>query len=52
METEIFAPEHLEFVKMMPCLNAEDIAAAVVYVLGTPAHVQVKILEIIDENFF
>lgn len=42
VETEIFTPEHLEFVKMMPHLKSEDIAAAVVYVLGTPPHVQVK----------
>lgn len=52
METEIFTPEMLEVIKTMPCLKSEDIAAAVVYVLGTPPHVQVKILERSNEKFF
>lgn len=52
METEIFSPEHLEVVKDMPHLKSEDIAAAVVYVLGTPPHVQVKNIQIINERFF
>lgn len=43
METEIFQPDQLELIKTMPHLKSEDIAAAVVYVLGTPPHVQVKI---------
>lgn len=43
METEIFQPEHLDVIKQLPHLKSEDIADAVVYVLGTPAHVQVKI---------
>lgn len=42
VETEIFQPEHVELIKQMPHLKSEDIADAVVYVLGTPAHVQVQ----------
>lgn len=32
----------MEFVQNMPHLKSEDISAAVVYVLGTPPHVQVN----------
>lgn len=51
MDTEIFQPEHLEAVKQMPHLKSEDIADAVVYVLGTPPHVQVKIVKFVDADF-
>lgn len=40
VKTEIFTPDMVEFLKD-PMLNSEDISAAVLYVLGTPKHVQV-----------
>lgn len=53
VETEIFQPEQLDLIKTMPHLNSEDISAAVLYVLGTPPHVQVHELTIkpIGEKF-
>jgi hypothetical protein len=41
VETEM-APE--EFLKMSPTLKPEDIAAGVLYVLGAPPHVQVRVV--------
>jgi len=53
VKTEIFTPEQLEFLKFSPHLKSEDIAAAVLYVLGTPPHVQVHELTIkpVGETF-
>lgn len=51
METEIIPPEILEIfkAKQLPLLKSEDISEAVIYVLGTPPHVQVSNIEkIID----
>jgi len=31
-----------EYLKLSPALNADDIAAGVLYVLGAPPHVQVR----------
>lgn len=45
VKTEIFTPEMVEFLQD-PMLNSEDISAAVLYVLGTPPHVQVHDLTI------
>lgn len=42
VKTEIFTERALEFLKDMPMLEAEDISDAVMYVLGTPPHVQVN----------
>lgn len=39
--TEIFTAEQLANITQQPHLKSEDVAAAVVYVLGTPPHVQV-----------
>lgn len=36
-------PEIAEILKSMPFLEPEDVAGAVLYVLSTPPHVQVKI---------
>jgi NADP-dependent 3-hydroxy acid dehydrogenase YdfG len=41
VETEMATEE---FLKMSPALKSEDIAAGVIYVLGTPPHVQVRAL--------
>lgn len=52
VDTEIFEPSTAETLK--DCmLKSEDIAAAVLYVLGTPAHVQVHELTIkpLNEQF-
>lgn len=45
VKTEIFTPDMTAFLKD-PMLNSEDISAAVLYVLGTPPHVQVHDLTI------
>lgn len=46
--TEFFFEEQIEAFKKVnvPLLNAKDISDAVLYVLGTPPHVQVKIFSI------
>ncbi|KAJ6637275.1 Farnesol dehydrogenase [Pseudolycoriella hygida] len=53
VQTEIFLPENVDFIKTVPHLKVEDIAAAVTYVLGTPPHVQVHELTIkpVGEQF-
>lgn len=40
------SPELDEMLKNFPILQSEDISAAVLYVLGTPPHVQVHELTI------
>ncbi|XP_059611166.1 farnesol dehydrogenase-like [Phlebotomus argentipes] len=41
VKTEIFMPEHRDVFSKYPVLEPEDIAQSVLYVLGTPPHVQV-----------
>lgn len=43
VKTEIIPDEILATMPDMPMLAAEDISAAVLYVLGTPPHVQVTV---------
>ena len=47
VKTEIATEEYL---KMNPSLQPEDIAAGVLYVLGTPPHVQVR--AVCDVRFY
>lgn len=42
VKTEIFENVDAESISAMPILNAEDVAGAVMYALGTPPHVQVN----------
>lgn len=56
VKTEIFGPDTPELQAMLkdfPILQSEDVSAAVLYVLGTPPHVQVHelIIKPIGESF-
>ncbi|XP_059611165.1 farnesol dehydrogenase-like [Phlebotomus argentipes] len=46
VKTEIFIPEHREMLSKLPILEPEDVSQSVLYVLGTPPHVQVHELTI------
>jgi len=53
VRTDLYLPEHQEEIKKLPYLDAEDVSQAVLYVLGTPPHVQVHelIIKPIGEPF-
>lgn len=53
VKTEIFGPGVINQMDQIPHLNPEDVSAAVLYILGTPSHVQVHdlILKPINEPF-
>lgn len=46
VKTEIFTPEVLPQLQGIPFLDPEDVSQSVLYVLGTPPHVQVNCVSI------